>query len=75
MTKEHEPAERVYYRSRKRIIIDNFLGGISWGVGSVIGATLVVAFIIFVLTKLQEIPFLGNLIQIILREISRQTGV
>jgi hypothetical protein len=71
MSKEG-PSHRIY-KSPRRLVINNFFAGIAWGVGSVIGATLVVALIIFILTQLKEIPFLGNIIQIILQEISRQT--
>ncbi len=37
------------FMKRKDIIINNFLGGVSWGVGTVIGATLVAAIIIGIL--------------------------
>lgn len=38
--------------SKKDIIIGNFLGGLSWGLGTVIGATLVVAILIYSLKAL-----------------------
>ncbi len=35
--------------SKKQIIIGNFLGGLAWGLGSVVGATIIVAIIILIL--------------------------
>lgn len=36
--------------SKKRIIIVNFLGGLSWGFGTVVGASVVVAIIGYILS-------------------------
>ncbi|MDD2823240.1 MAG: DUF5665 domain-containing protein [Candidatus Daviesbacteria bacterium] len=48
--KEHEEA---YGRLKKRtIMVNNFLGGISWGVGTVIGASVVVGALGYILNAL-----------------------
>lgn len=65
--------ERVY-RSRREIMLNNFLGGISWGVGSVIGATVVIAIIGIVIAQTQSVPFLGNIVKATMDEIEHQTG-
>lgn len=65
--------ERVY-RSRREIMLNNFLGGISWGVGSVIGATVVIAIIGIVIAQTQSVPFLGNIVKTTMDEIEDQTG-
>lgn len=58
--------EKVHHGSahvRKRdIVARNFLGGISWGVGSVLGATLIVALILGVLRAAGFIPFIGDFV-------------
>lgn len=46
--------------SKKDIIVSNFLGGLSWGLGSVIGATIVVAIVIKVLGIINFVPLIGN---------------
>lgn len=46
--------------SKKDIIIGNFLGGISWGAGSVVGAILVVAILGYVLQALGVFTSIGN---------------
>ena len=48
--------------SRKTIIINNFLGGLFWGLGTVIGATLVVALLISVLRLFGFLPWINDLL-------------
>lgn len=58
--------EKVNHASvhvRKRdIIARNFIGGISWGVGSVLGATILVAITLGVLRVAGFIPFIGDFV-------------
>ncbi len=35
---------------KREVLLANFLGGIAWGLGSVIGATIIVAILVWVLT-------------------------
>ena len=49
--------------SKKDIIIGNFLGGLSWGVGTVVGATVIVAFVGGILNALGIFDFLKSLPQ------------
>jgi hypothetical protein len=51
--------EKVY-RSPKRIFLHNFLGGMAWGLGTLIGASLVLALFSFVLSKVGVIPLIGG---------------
>lgn len=60
-------AHEKLYRSRKRIIVDNFLGGISWSLGVTFGATIVFALIAFILTKINYVPIVGQFILNILK--------
>ena len=46
--------------TRKSIIINNFIGGIAWAVGSTIGITVMVALIGYVIGKINLIPVIGN---------------
>lgn len=46
--------------SKKDIIIGNFLGGLSWGVGSVVGIALVTAAIGFALSALGVFATIGG---------------
>lgn len=46
--------------SMGRVMGANFLGGLSWGVGSVMGATIVVAIIGWVLSQLGVFSVIGG---------------
>lgn len=49
--------------SRKQIILNNFLGGLAWGFGSVVGATIVVAILGYVLKALGVFTAISNFFQ------------
>ena len=49
-----------YLRSPWSIMWSNFLGGVFRGLGIIIGMTLVVAFLIWLLTNLVDFPLLGS---------------
>ena len=44
------------------MIIDNFLGGMSWSLGVVIGGTIVLAFIGFFLGHVGVVPIIGEFV-------------
>lgn len=46
--------------SKKDIIIGNFLGGLFWGIGSVVGAIIVVAILGYILQALGVFESIGN---------------
>jgi len=49
--------------SKKDIVVGNFLGGLAWGVGSVIGAGVIVALVGFALNLLGVFTAIGNFFQ------------
>lgn len=46
--------------SKKNVLIVNFLGGIAWGLGSVIGATIIVAILVWILNTLGLFSFVKD---------------
>ncbi len=52
-----------------KVMINNFLGGLAWGFGTVLGATLIVALVIILLTHLDSAPFIGDFFRNILNTI------
>lgn len=52
-----------YLQSGKKIMLTNFLAGISKGFGITIGMTVVLAIFIWILTKLVSLPFVGEYFQ------------
>jgi hypothetical protein len=55
-----------------KVILNNFLGGLAWGVGTVLGATVIVALIILLLSKLSVIPVVGNFFINILNQLQHR---
>lgn len=45
-----------FHRSRRQVYAMNFYRGLFFGFGSIIGGTLVVAFILWLLSQLTDIP-------------------
>jgi hypothetical protein len=49
-----------YYRQRYKVYKMNFVRGIVFGFGSVIGGTLMIALLLWLLTFTNDIPFIGD---------------
>ncbi len=49
-------------KSKKRIFINNFIGGIAWGIGATIGASVLLAVLAFLLGTLDVVPVVGNFV-------------
>ena len=56
----------MYLKSPRRIIFWNFVAGIFKGLGVVIGMTIVVALLAWILTKMVDFPLIGEYFQNIL---------
>ncbi len=62
MTPQIEEHLNAYGKVRKKdIMLNNFLGGIAWGIGTVIGASVVVGAIGYILNKLGILGAIGVL--------------
>lgn len=60
---------------KKDIVIGNFLGGLAWGVGSVLGATIVIAVLVSVLRTINFIPFIGNFAAGVVDEVQQKRTI
>jgi hypothetical protein len=56
-----EPIERIY-RPLKKMLWQNFLGGIAWGLGVTVGLSIVLAILGFIISKINLIPFIGDFV-------------
>jgi hypothetical protein len=63
-----EGNEKVY-RSRKKIIFDNFLGGISWSFGVWIGTSIILLLTFLIASKVDFVPIIGNFVAETLRSV------
>lgn len=61
---EPKPGEHYLriYKGKKEMMLNNFLGGISWALGAVFGAGIILAIIGFIISKINFIPIIGNLV-------------
>jgi hypothetical protein len=62
------------HNSTTRLLWFNFLRGLAFGLGSVIGATVLVSFLVYLLREVNFIPIVGDWAAQILSIISEQTG-
>lgn len=65
-----EPHEKVY-RSKKKIMVDNFLGGISWAFGATIGIAIVLTIVGMIARNINFVPIVGNFVAEVLKFIMR----
>lgn len=57
-------------KNQKRFLWLSFLKGVMVGFGSFLGATILVALVVFLLSKIQFIPIIGDFVKDILQELS-----
>lgn len=50
------------YRNRRKMLIDNLLGGIFWSIGVWIGTTFVITILLFLLAKIDFVPVVGDFV-------------
>lgn len=60
MDKKYEDVEKRL--SKKAIIWRNFIGGFSWGIGSALGAALLVTVLGLFLAKINFVKMVGNFV-------------
>ncbi len=52
-----------------KMIMNSFFSGLAWGLGTVIGATVIVALLVFIASKLNTAPIVGDYISEIIKQI------
>jgi hypothetical protein len=55
--------------SARGLMFNNFLSGIAWGFGTVVGATVVFTLLVFLISKLNTAPIIGGYISHIMNNI------
>jgi hypothetical protein len=53
-----------HYISKKRLYFENFMRGIFFSLGSVLGAAVLIAFLIWFLSLFSHLPFIGHFVQL-----------
>lgn len=52
--------KQVEETNKKKIFVNNFIGGVSFALGSTVGLAIVIALLTFVLRQINLIPFFGS---------------
>lgn len=53
------------YVSKRRLYIANFMRGLFFGFGSVLGATVLIALTLWILSFFSDIPFIGDIVVLV----------
>ena len=57
------------YNSTKKILFISFLKGLASGLGWIIGATILVSLLTYILSQIEFIPILGDIVSQLIQEI------
>ncbi|MBI2421109.1 MAG: hypothetical protein HYV38_03425 [Candidatus Levybacteria bacterium] len=66
--------ERVE-RSKKEIMVNNFLGGIMWGIGVTLGLALLFGILGILVSRVDFVPIVGNFISSVIQFVINQNTV
>lgn len=62
---------------KRHVLMNNFMGGIAWGMGATVGVSIVIAIFAFVANLLDPVPYIGefvsNIYQYVLLNTQPQT--
>lgn len=68
-------SEKIYSDKTKwRLFSDNLVGGIGWGIGTILGASALLVLFSFFVARVQTIPYLGEFVYNVVREVQRLEG-
>jgi hypothetical protein len=59
------------HKNRRTIFVNNLIGGVAWGVGSVLGATIVVGLLGLIFIKTEKIPIVGDFVRIVIEQVEK----
>ncbi len=59
------------YRTRKRMLIDNLLGGVMWSFGVWIGTTIIAIIVFFFLSKVDFVAVVGDFMVQVTKHMAR----
>lgn len=52
-----------FHRSRKQVYVMNFVRGVFFGLGSVLGGTVLIALVVWIMSLFVDLPGIGQLIE------------
>lgn len=67
----HERKVKSDIPPKRDIFFNNFLAGIAWGLGSVLGATVIVGLLGILVVRTQKVPIIGDVVQVIVEQVEK----
>jgi len=68
-----EPHEKATNPNKKQIMLNNFLGGIAWSIGTLVGLAIIFVVVGFFLKRVDIVPILGDFLSDIMKSSIQQT--
>lgn len=56
-------------RSRREIFVNNFVGGIAWGLGATVGLAVLLIILGIVTTRINLVPYVGDFVADVSKEV------
>ncbi len=69
-----EPSEKVY-RSRGKMLLDNFLGGIVWALGVWVGSAVIIGLLLYFLSKVDLVPIVGDFLSNVTKYVAQKNPI
>ncbi len=69
-----EPIEHIN-RPLKKMLMNNFLGGIAWGFGATIGLSIVLAILTIILNQINLVPIVGGFLTEVLQFMAQNNSI
>ncbi len=60
------------YNAIYKLLFYQFLKGMAFGLGSVLGATIIVSILVYLLSQIEFLPIIGEWVQLVTQEIKKQ---
>jgi len=57
-----QKVDEASHKSLKKILRDNFIGGIAWGLGVTVGVSIILAIGSFLIARIDYVPIIGSFI-------------
>ena len=49
-------------KSKKKIIVNNFIGGLAWSLGATVGIAVIITILGFIIKHVNLVPYVGNFV-------------
>lgn len=54
--------QEAVHKNKKELFINNFIGGVAWGLGATVGLALVLTLLGIVVKQINLVPFVGSFV-------------